>query len=338
MTDVSSTDAGAPKGSLSYISHRLFSNVYAIMPLSNRQGSTLLRCTEEETSPIPFERTALSKAMFKFIIHMMQSPGTHEGLRNLIETTLPATLRDIMEHPSALGNSIYAHGMYQVTGILFAHNAYADETLILTIFTYVAINTMTSFIHNEPTSLSILQEAKIPQTLLASLSKDIPASNDVVMNLPGAFGAICLNASGLEMFTKDFDIKKFFDVFTSVPHVRAFQDSDIASTLGVSMDELVRHQPTLKSKVMTELGETLKTVLKMCESDAVTEDDISLCTLQKSRAKDAPPLGEVVDDDASKDDRKDSLVAQLIESSARVCIPYLNASFGECKRTIVLRS
>ncbi|KAF9143356.1 hypothetical protein BG015_000457, partial [Linnemannia schmuckeri] len=259
MTDVSSTDTGAPK--------------------------------EEETSPIPFERTALSKAMFKFIIHMMQSPGTHEGLRNLIETTLPATLRDIMEHPAALGNPIYAH----------------------------AINTMTSFIHNEPTSLSILQEAKIPQTLLASLSKDIPASNDVVMNLPGAFGAICLNSSGLEMFTKDFDIKKFFDVFTSVPHVRAFQDSDIASTLGVSMDELVRHQPTLKPKVMSELGETLKTVLKMCESDAVTEDDISLCTLQKTRAKDAPSLGAVVDDDANRDDRKDSLVAQLIESSARFC-------------------
>ncbi|KAG0215073.1 hypothetical protein BGX33_001508 [Mortierella sp. NVP41] len=246
---------------------------------------------DEETSPIPFERTALSKAMFKFIIHMMQSPGTHEGLRNLIETTLPTTLRDIMESPAALGNSIYAH----------------------------AINTMTSFIHNEPTSLSILQEAKIPQTLLASLSKDIPASNDVVMNLPGAFGAICLNSTGLEMFTKDFDIKKFFGVFTSVPHVRTFQDSDIASTLGVSMDELVRHQPTLKPKVMTELSEMLKTVLKLCESDAVTEDDIFFCTLQKTRAKDAPPLGEVVEDDTSKDDRKDSLVAQLIESSARFC-------------------
>jgi E3 ubiquitin-protein ligase HUWE1 len=178
---------------------------------------------------------------------------------------------------------------------------------------------MTSFIHNEPTCLSILQEAKIPQTLLASLSKNIPISNDVMMNLPGAFGAICLNAAGLEMFTKEFDIKKFFDVFTSVPHVRAFQDSDIASTLGVSMDELVRHQPTLKPKVMADLGEALKTVLAMCASDAVSEDDISLCTLQKTRAKDAPPLGEVVDDDASRDDRKDSLVAQLIESSARVC-------------------
>ncbi|KAF9935205.1 hypothetical protein FBU30_006290 [Linnemannia zychae] len=246
---------------------------------------------EEEISPVPFERTALSKAMFKFIIHMMQSPGTHEGLRNLIETTLPATLRDIMENPSALGNSIYAH----------------------------AINTMTSFIHNEPTSLSILQEAKIPQTLLTSLMKDIPASNDVVMNLPGAFGAICLNSAGLEMFTKDFDIKKFFDVFISIPHVRAFQDSDIASTLGVSVDELVRHQPSLKPKVMTVLDETLKAVLKMCESDAVKEDDTSLCTLQKTRAKDAPPLGEAVEDDINRDDRKDSLVAQLIEGSARFC-------------------
>ncbi|KAI1319340.1 hypothetical protein EDD11_004206 [Mortierella claussenii] len=246
---------------------------------------------DNEVLPIPFERTALLKAMFKFVIHMMQSPGTQEGLRNLIDTTLPATLKDIMEHPNALGTSIYAH----------------------------AINTMTSFIHNEPTSLTILQEAKIPQTLLAGLSKEIPASSDVAVNLPGAFGAICLNSAGLEMFNKEFSIKKFMDIFTSIPHVRAFQDNDIASNLGASMDELVRHQPTLKASVMTEILAMLKQVLKMCGSGEVTEDDIVFCTLQKSRAKDAPPLGEVMEDDTSKDDRKDSLVALLIEASARFC-------------------
>lgn len=52
------------------------------------------------------------KAMFKFVIHMMQSPGTQEGLRNLIDTTLPGTLKAIMEKPSALGTSLYAHGMF----------------------------------------------------------------------------------------------------------------------------------------------------------------------------------------------------------------------------------
>lgn len=50
--------------------------------------------------------------MFKFVIHMMQSPGTQEGLRNLIDTTLPSTLKAIMENPNALGTSVYAHGMF----------------------------------------------------------------------------------------------------------------------------------------------------------------------------------------------------------------------------------
>ncbi|KAF9960631.1 hypothetical protein BGZ70_008530 [Mortierella alpina] len=246
---------------------------------------------DEDASPVPFERTALMKAMFKFVIHMMQSPGTQEGLRNLIDTTLPGTLKAIMEKPSALGTSIYAH----------------------------AINTMTSFIHNEPTSLAILQEAKIPQTLLASLSKGIPPSNDVAMNLPGAFGAICLNPVGLEMFTQEFDIKIFFDMFTSIPHVRAFQDSEIASNLGVSIDELVRHQPTLKAKVMAQIIIMLKEVLRTCESGELSKDDLKLCMLQRHRSEDAAPAGEVTWDETSKDDTKDSLVSQLIEGCARFC-------------------
>lgn len=178
---------------------------------------------------------------------------------------------------------------------------------------------MTSFIHNEPTSLAILQEAKIPQTLLASLSKGIPPSNDVAMNLPGAFGAICLNPVGLEMFTQEFEIKIFFDMFTSIPHVRAFQDSEIASNLGVSIDELVRHQPTLKAKVMAQIVIMLKEVLRTCESGELGKEDLKLCSLQRHRSEDASQIGDVTRDDSSKDDTKDSLVSQLIEGCARVC-------------------
>ncbi|KAG0205736.1 hypothetical protein BGX28_002703 [Mortierella sp. GBA30] len=245
---------------------------------------------DNEMSPIPFERTALLKAMFKFVLHMMQSPGTQEGLRNLIDTTLPATLKAIMESPPALGAAVYAH----------------------------AINTMASFIHNEPTSLTILQDAKIPQTLLASLSNDIPASTDVMMSIPGAFGAICLNPVGLDMFNKDFKLKKFFDIFTSIPHVRAFQDNDVASNLGMSVDELVRHQPSLKSAVMTEVIAMLNGVLTMCSPEQISEDDMVHCSLQRTRAEDAPPLGEMVEEDTAKS-KADSLVPQLIEGAARFC-------------------
>ncbi|KAG0347069.1 hypothetical protein BG004_000179 [Podila humilis] len=245
---------------------------------------------EEDVSPVPFEQTALLKAMFKFVHHMMQSPGTQEGLRNLIDTSLPATLKVIMENPSALGTSVYAH----------------------------AINTMTSFIHNEPTSLAILQEAKIPQTLLSSLSKDIPASTDVVTSIPGAFGALCLNAPGLEMMNKEFEMKKLFDIFTSLPHVRAFQESDINSNIGVSMDELVRHQPTLKAGVMKEIKVMLNAVLQKCSLEEVSSEEMVFCTLQKTRAVDAPRMGVDSEDDETKDDRN-SLVAQLIEGAARFC-------------------
>ncbi|KAF9958077.1 hypothetical protein BGZ70_009313 [Mortierella alpina] len=246
---------------------------------------------ENEISPVPFEKTALLKAMFKFVHHMMQSPGTQEGLRNLIDTTLPATLKAIMENPSALGTAVYAH----------------------------AINTMASFIHNEPTSLTILQDAKIPQTLLASLSNDIPASTDVMMSIPGAFGAVCLNPVGLEMFNKEFELKKFFDIFTSAPHVRAFQDNDVASNLGMSVDELVRHQPTLRGPVMVETLAMLKRVLALCSRENVSADDMVHCSLQRTRAADAPPLGEAVEEDQPKSTKKDSLVPQLIEGAARFC-------------------
>ncbi|KAI7822225.1 hypothetical protein BC939DRAFT_194256 [Gamsiella multidivaricata] len=246
---------------------------------------------KDDTSPIPFERTALLKSMFKFVLHMMQSPGTQEGLRNLIDTTLPATLKHIMENPQAFGTAIYAH----------------------------AINTMASFIHNEPTSLTILQDAKIPQTLLASLSKDIPASSDVVLSIPEAFGAICLNSQGLEMFNKQFKLRAFFDIFTSETHVRAFQDSDLASNLGMSVDELMRHQPSLKPALMSEVNAMLEGVLDMCSTARVSADEKSYCTLQKTRAKDAPLPGEAVDEEEAKGDKKESLVPILIEGATRFC-------------------
>jgi E3 ubiquitin-protein ligase HUWE1 len=188
---------------------------------------------------------------------------------------------------------------------------------------------MGTFIHNEPTSLSILQEAKIPQTLLATLSKDIPASTDVVLSIPGAFGAICLNAPGLEMF-KDFKLKSFFDLFTSESHVRAFQDSELASNLGMSVDELVRHQPSLRTSVMSEINTMLEGVLERCNVQNISAEDMDHCSLQKSRSSDAPPPGEATSEDSSKEDKKESLVPLLIEGAARVspmlvskCEPYM---------------
>lgn len=179
---------------------------------------------------------------------------------------------------------------------------------------------MASFIHNEPTSLAILQEANIPQTFLASVSKEIPTSPDVVMAIPGAFGAICLNSAGLMMFKESFDLKRLFDIFTSIPHVRAFQDNDGASNLGMTVDELVRHQPSLKPTVLTAVIAMLEQVFTMCR-DITFADDLELSALHKERSKCVPAFGEVTEENAAKVPKKDGLVPPLIEAAAKVITP-----------------
>jgi E3 ubiquitin-protein ligase HUWE1 len=42
-----------------------------------------------------------------------------------------------------------------------------------------AINVMSTFIHNEPTSLPILQEAKLPQSFLSTITEYTTVSTDV---------------------------------------------------------------------------------------------------------------------------------------------------------------
>jgi len=42
-----------------------------------------------------------------------------------------------------------------------------------------AMNTMASFVHNEPTSLTVLQELGLPQALYTQLEKENPSTHDV---------------------------------------------------------------------------------------------------------------------------------------------------------------
>ena len=121
MSDTASTSSNKGTQSLLAICHYGRFHVWSVLLFTPVHQLTC-KFLENEISPVPFEKTALLKAMFKFVHHMMQSPGTQEGLRNLIDTTLPTTLKAIMENPSALGTAVYAHGMCgQYWVLLFVH-------------------------------------------------------------------------------------------------------------------------------------------------------------------------------------------------------------------------
>ena len=214
---------------------------------------------------LAFGRSSLLRAMIKSISQMMNGTGTGDGLRNLINTTLPDSLKRIILNRSIFGPLILA----------------------------LAIGITSTFVHNEPTSLAILQEAKIPEVLFDAIEADIEAHWDVIYAIPNAIGAICLNQAGLDLFNSRQLIPELFSLFTSERHSKVFQDRDNANMFGAAIDELMRHQPSLKPLVMESIMRSL---------DAIDQMGRTFVLPQEAKARAAYgllPVGDAAADEAA---------------------------------------
>lgn len=121
---------------------------------------------------------------------------------------------------------------------------------------------MASFVHNEPTSLTILQEAGLPGAFYDAIEKGLESANEVVAAVPSAIGALCLNQAGLDQLNqRSTIIPKVFSILTSDRHVKTLQDKDNATYLGAAMDELIRHHPSLKDVVFSAIQGVLERIV-----------------------------------------------------------------------------
>jgi E3 ubiquitin-protein ligase HUWE1 len=209
-------------------------------------------------------RIPLLRSLLKLILHLLQSSGSADGMRNLIDSSLPKSIYQIFERPDVFGH-VGAFGL--------------------------AVNIMSTFVHNEPTSLPILQEAQLPQSFLRACQLPLSISAEVISALPNAFGAICLNATGLEMFEKNNPIDVYLSTFMKQDHLKTLLDNDVAHLIGNSLDEFMRHHPTLKDHVMKSIIKLLESILQLGNSlDPIPNEFCHLLTetptldtLQESR-------------------------------------------------------
>jgi E3 ubiquitin-protein ligase HUWE1 len=67
---------------------------------------------------IPFEKASFLRALLKFILHMMQTTGSLDQMRNLIETTLPNSLLTIFNHSAFFGTGIFGLGKFKHACVL----------------------------------------------------------------------------------------------------------------------------------------------------------------------------------------------------------------------------
>ncbi|KAJ5779315.1 hypothetical protein N7457_007035 [Penicillium paradoxum] len=233
---------------------------------------------------IPYFQQQTLRWMFRFVNHIMQhaSGGFDRVLRNLIDSPqLLTSLRLVFENARIFGSHVWSN----------------------------AVNILSSFIHNEPTSYAVIAEAGLSKSLLAAvmgrelqvmekppavepedrvsedetatqppsaeaaiqsegknkdreyaivrpqgtpLAPGIMPAADALACIPGAFGAICLNSSGLDLFQSSDALESFFEIFENPDHVKCLKDDpELVRSLGTTFDELVRHHPALKTSIMS---------------------------------------------------------------------------------------
>ena len=222
---------------------------------------------------IPFYQQTTLRQLFKFMSHMYDhNAGTHDRLlRNLIDTPqVLGALRNVMENGNIFGSNVWSG----------------------------AVNIMSSFIHNEPTSFQVVGEAGLVKSLLQTIVpwelkeadqdetklEDMPIAleykdgelqyptpsgvlpvGEAMCEIPTAFGAICLNESGMKLFQSSKALFKFMDIFVSPQHVKAMEEEgQTAASVGQSFDELARHHPQLKEQIMWTVVAMVKRVGEVC--------------------------------------------------------------------------
>lgn len=233
---------------------------------------------------IPYFQQQTLRWMFRFVNHIMQhnGGGFDRVLRNLIDSPqLLTSLKLVFEHSRIFGSHVWSN----------------------------AVNILSSFIHNEPTSYAVIAEAGLSKSLLAAvmgrelqaeekppaiepedagpgaapstpsltaepteaetkkaagreyalarprntrLAPGIIAAGDALACIPSAFGAICLNSSGLDLFQSSDALESFFEIFENPEHIKCLkEDPNLIRSLGTTFDELVRHHPALKTSIMS---------------------------------------------------------------------------------------
>ena len=99
--------------------------------------------------------------------------------------------------------------------------------------------------------------------------------------MPNAIGALCLNQVGLDQLTaRPNIIPSIFAIFTSEEHQRVLQEKENAVLIGTSIEELIRHHPSLKDKVFVAIKATMAKIEDFGNTFVPSDDIKHLYRLQ----------------------------------------------------------
>ena len=141
------------------------------------------------------------------------------------------------------------------------------------------------------------------------LAKGILPASEAIVAIPHAMGALCLNHAGMDMLKQTNALDNFFEIFESPEHVSVMlgESGELGDVVGQSMEELVRHHPSLKIPVLASAFRMINRVKEVCLEKGAAQKSGTKLWLQDGdqlkTAGEANPQsetdGDVVMEDAS---------------------------------------
>ena len=232
------------------------------------------------------QRAALLKSMLNFLKKAIGDHAFTDSIRHVMEGSLPNSLKHIISNAEYYGPSLFL----------------------------LATDVVTAYVFQEPSLLSSLQDNGLTDVVLqALLVKDVPATREVLGSLPNVFSALCLNSRGLDAFVACKPFERLFKVLLSpdyLPAMRRRRSSDpmgdTASNLGSAMDELMRHQPSLKQAATSAIIKLLEEVCALgndpkfvCWKTAAKQEQ------QTQPAREQPPNAETGSSDEEDEEEEE---------------------------------
>ncbi|KAJ5815527.1 hypothetical protein N7474_007304 [Penicillium riverlandense] len=250
---------------------------------------------------IPYFQQQTLRWMFRFVNHIMQhnGGGFDRVLRNLIDSPqLLTSLRLVFENARIFGSHVWSNGVNILSS--FIHNeptSYAviaeaglSRSLLAAVMGHElqatekppAVEPETSQDGGEPLSERPAaapapqpepkqegREYRIARAQNQPLASGIIPAADALACIPSAFGAICLNSSGLDLLQTSDALDSFFEIFENPEHVKCLKDDPtLIRSLGTTFEELARHHPPLKTSIMSAVIVMAARVGLLCKAKA----------------------------------------------------------------------
>ncbi|CAD5316819.1 unnamed protein product [Arabidopsis thaliana] len=193
---------------------------------------------EDDTEQLPYSEALISyhrrlllKALLRAISLGTYAPG-NTNLYGSEESLLPECLCIIFRRAKDFGGGVFS----------------------------LAATVMSDLIHKDPTCFNALDSAGLTSAFLDAISDEVICSAEAITCIPQCLDALCLNNSGLQAVKDRNALRCFVKIFSSPSYLKALT-SDTPGSLSSGLDELLRHQSSLRTYGVDMFIEILNSIL-----------------------------------------------------------------------------